>query len=261
MKLERITIGPLTVLAGGEGPPLLYLGGLLPVAGVDSSLARRTAEFSVGPFRTSARSSTRTGGRGCHGNDDRCACRRARRDDQRARLRFGRRARRLDGRQHRAATCRRAPGGGTAPRSSEHRLPPFAEGTAHAGSGRTTRAGGEQPTGTRVGDGRRPARRRADGVPAHSAPVAVCKRVGDLSDLATTIEAEDGFDLARCERTITAPTLIIAGDRDRFYPGWLLDETGQLIPGSILQRVPRHGHLTVMTTPRLVPIVRAHLQE
>ena len=50
-------------------------------------------------------------------------------------------------------------------------------------------------------------------------------------------------------------------DRDRFYPGWLLDETRQLIPGSILQRVPRHGHLTVMTSSRLVPTVRAHLQE
>ena len=87
------------------------------------------------------------------------------------------------------------------------------------------------------------------------------RRVGDLSDLATTIEAEDGFDLARCERTITAPTLIVAGDRDRFYPGWLLDETRQLIPGSILQRIPRRGHLTVMTNPRLVPTVRAHLQK
>src|SRR5215468_10589812 len=45
-----MTLGPLTVLVAGEGPPLLYLGGLLPVTGVDSSLARRTAEFSVKPF-------------------------------------------------------------------------------------------------------------------------------------------------------------------------------------------------------------------
>ena len=41
IELERTTLGPLPALAGGEGPPLLYLGGLLPVAGVDPSLARR----------------------------------------------------------------------------------------------------------------------------------------------------------------------------------------------------------------------------
>jgi pimeloyl-ACP methyl ester carboxylesterase len=41
-------------------------------------------------------------------------------------------------------------------------------------------------------------------------------RVGDLSDLATTIEAEDAFDLAAC-KTIEALTLIVGGDRDRFY--------------------------------------------
>ena len=50
LDLERLSLGPLPVLAGGEGPPLLYLGGLLPVAGVDSSLARRSAEFSARPF-------------------------------------------------------------------------------------------------------------------------------------------------------------------------------------------------------------------
>jgi len=40
----------LPALALGQGPPLLFLGGLLPVAGVDRALARRTAEVSARPL-------------------------------------------------------------------------------------------------------------------------------------------------------------------------------------------------------------------
>src|SRR5262245_50062094 len=87
----------------------------------------------------------------------------------------------------------------------------------------------------------------------------LARRVGDLSDLAATIEAEDGFDLARCDGAITAPTRIVAGTRDRFYPRQLLEETQQLIPGSVLHRFPRRGHLTVMTDTRLAPLMRAFL--
>ena len=38
----------------------------------------------------------------------------------------------------------------------------------------------------------------------------------DLQDLATTIEAEDEFDLAACG-VVCSPTLLIAGGEDRFY--------------------------------------------
>ena len=89
------------------------------------------------------------------------------------------------------------------------------------------------------------------------APVA--KRVGDLSDLATTIEAEDDFDLARCDGTITAPTLIVAGARDRFYPQELLEDTQRLIAGSVLHRIPRRGHLTVMNDSRATGLMRGFL--
>jgi pimeloyl-ACP methyl ester carboxylesterase len=64
-------------------------------------------------------------------------------------------------------------------------------------------------------------------------------------DLAATIEAEDGFDLAACEATIQAPTLIIAGGRDRFYSRALFDETATLIPGSQLAIHPTKGHVGV----------------
>lgn len=70
------------------------------------------------------------------------------------------------------------------------------------------------------------------------------------ADLAVTLEAEDGFDLAKCERPIQAKTLIIAGGRDRFYGGGLFEETAVLIPGSILRVFPRRGHIGVTSDQR-----------
>jgi pimeloyl-ACP methyl ester carboxylesterase len=55
--------------------------------------------------------------------------------------------------------------------------------------------------------------------------------------------------------------MIVAGTRDRFYPRQLLEETQQLIPGSVLRLLPRRGHLTVMSHPRLAPTVRAFLAQ
>ena len=50
-----------------------------------------------------------------------------------------------------------------------------------------------------------------------------------LQDMATTIEAEDTFDLANCP-PIACPTLLVAGGRDRFYDRALIEETAALIP-------------------------------
>jgi pimeloyl-ACP methyl ester carboxylesterase len=65
------------------------------------------------------------------------------------------------------------------------------------------------------------------------------------ADLAATIEAEDGFDLAACEQPIQARTLIVGGGRDRFYGAGLFQETAELIPGSVLRVFPRRGHISV----------------
>jgi pimeloyl-ACP methyl ester carboxylesterase len=65
----------------------------------------------------------------------------------------------------------------------------------------------------------------------------------DAADMATTIEAEDDFDLARCN-TITAPTLIVVGSEDRFYGRDLFEETARLIPGSRLRIFEGRGHVT-----------------
>lgn len=64
-------------------------------------------------------------------------------------------------------------------------------------------------------------------------------------DLITTIEAEDGFDLVRCRHVIDAPTLIVAGGRDRFYEPDLFAETASLIPRSRLGVFPERGHVGV----------------
>ena len=68
----------------------------------------------------------------------------------------------------------------------------------------------------------------------------------DWDDLATTLEAEDKFDLATCRAPIRARTLILAGREDRFYTTELFEETARLIPNSDLRLFPERGHITVM---------------
>jgi pimeloyl-ACP methyl ester carboxylesterase len=75
--------------------------------------------------------------------------------------------------------------------------------------------------------------------------------VGDLSDLAMTLHAEDTFDLTDLP-TIKAPTLIIAGGRDRFYSQATLRETVRLIPSSRLSLYARRGHVTLLSDRRAI---------
>ncbi|HUA43676.1 MAG TPA: alpha/beta hydrolase [Solirubrobacteraceae bacterium] len=81
-----------------------------------------------------------------------------------------------------------------------------------------------------------------------------------LGEMATTIEAEDGFDLADCP-TISRPTLLIAGGRDRFYDLAILEETAALIPGCRLSLHPRRGHITVTSSPRAIAEVLGFVSE
>ena len=71
----------------------------------------------------------------------------------------------------------------------------------------------------------------------------------DLADMATTIEAEDAFDLAACRSPIRAPTVILAGSEDRFYSPELFAETARLISGSRLRVFDGRGHVTVARHP------------
>jgi len=89
-------------------------------------------------------------------------------------------------------------------------------------------------------------------------PFAIRDRQG-LDDMATTIEAEDAFDLAGCPTRIQAPTLIVAGGDDRFYTRELFEETARLIPGSRLRVLEKRGHVTVMTDRRFRPALSEFL--
>jgi pimeloyl-ACP methyl ester carboxylesterase len=77
-------------------------------------------------------------------------------------------------------------------------------------------------------------------------------------DLAATIEAEDGFDLAELD-TIRAPTLIVGGADDIFYPPALFEETQRLIPGSELVLVEGKGHMDALSDPRAREAIRRRL--
>ena len=62
-----------------------------------------------------------------------------------------------------------------------------------------------------------------------------------------TIDAEDRFDAAPQLHRITAPTLIIAGGRDRNYTPELFRETAERIPGARLRLYPGKGHAPIAT--------------
>jgi len=80
-------------------------------------------------------------------------------------------------------------------------------------------------------------------------PLVLRDRQG-LDDMATTIEAEDTFDLATCASPIAAPTLIVAGRDDRFYAPALFEETARLIPGSDLRLLDGKGHIGALGDAR-----------
>ena len=82
----------------------------------------------------------------------------------------------------------------------------------------------------------------ARGIGLVAAP-RVIKNFAVAADLAATIAAEDGFDLAKCSGQIQAETLIIAGERDRLYGSAVFRETAALIPNSQLRLLPKRGHI------------------
>jgi pimeloyl-ACP methyl ester carboxylesterase len=76
--------------------------------------------------------------------------------------------------------------------------------------------------------------------------------------MATTIEAEDTFDLAALPE-IRALTLVVGGAEDRFYSRDLFAETAALIPGGQLEVFAGRGHVTVTADKRFVATVEGFL--
>jgi pimeloyl-ACP methyl ester carboxylesterase len=88
-------------------------------------------------------------------------------------------------------------------------------------------------------------------------PLVLRDRQG-LDDMATTIEAEDEFDLAGLA-PIGAPTLIWCGRDDRFYAPELFEETARLIPDSDLHVLDGRGHISALGDARLREALTAFL--
>ncbi len=65
----------------------------------------------------------------------------------------------------------------------------------------------------------------------------------DPSDFVAAIEAELKFDFCSRLDEIKAPTLVIGGGRDPFFPKELLEETAVGIPGARLIVHPKAGHI------------------
>ena len=68
-------------------------------------------------------------------------------------------------------------------------------------------------------------------------------RGGGPSDMIATIRAEDAFDIGKQLGEISAPTLVVGGGRDRFYPPELFRETANGIPDArlVLYQDRAHG--------------------
>ena len=64
----------------------------------------------------------------------------------------------------------------------------------------------------------------------------------DPSDFAVTVEAEDKHDFKDRLAQITAPTLLVAGNKDPFYPESLFRETAEGIPNARLIIYEGMGH-------------------
>jgi pimeloyl-ACP methyl ester carboxylesterase len=76
------------------------------------------------------------------------------------------------------------------------------------------------------------------------------KEPDDASDYIATIEADLGHDATDALSRIDAPTLVIAGSRDFFFPDPIVRETAERIPQATLRLYDGVGHAVSKTHKR-----------
>jgi pimeloyl-ACP methyl ester carboxylesterase len=81
----------------------------------------------------------------------------------------------------------------------------------------------------------------------------------DPSDMIATVEAEDAFDASERLGQISAPTLVIGGERDPCYSRELFAETARGIPDGRLYIYEGRGHGGTVTNGRFARDVTAFL--
>ncbi|GAB2535883.1 alpha/beta fold hydrolase [Brachybacterium huguangmaarense] len=90
--------------------------------------------------------------------------------------------------------------------------------------------------------------RHADG-----RPLDPLSRLGAAARRAAPFDGE-AYDVRALSRTITAPTLVLAGEEDLTTPVRLAEETAARIPGAVLLRMPGLGHSILDAHPTLAII-------
>lgn len=75
-------------------------------------------------------------------------------------------------------------------------------------------------------------------------------------DMRVLLEAEDHFDLTARLATVTTPTLVIAGARDRFYSQTLYEELARRLPNASIA-LTENGHVSMHANPQLARSVLA----
>jgi pimeloyl-ACP methyl ester carboxylesterase len=111
----------------------------------------------------------------------------------------------------------------------------------------------------------------------HLAPMKVSSKVGamllaplmwlldplarpkDPSDMVAFGRAEDRFDATARLGEVTAPTLVIGGDRDEVYGPAIFTETAEGVRSGTLVLYPKASHGTTFTAPRLADDVATFL--
>ncbi|MFJ3406707.1 alpha/beta fold hydrolase [Promicromonospora sp. NPDC090134] len=81
----------------------------------------------------------------------------------------------------------------------------------------------------------------------------------DHTDAVTVLRAEDGFDLRGRLHDITAPTLLIQGDKDLVYPMGLATQTVEGIPHASLVVYAGRSHSSTFNDRRFAPDALAFL--
>jgi pimeloyl-ACP methyl ester carboxylesterase len=102
-------------------------------------------------------------------------------------------------------------------------------------------------------------RRIAGGLLWLAGPLFI-RRDWDPSHMIATIEAEDAFNVGDRLGEISAPTLVIGGGRDRFYPSELFRETARRMPNARLLIYENRAHGGTFADRRFGSDVIAFLQ-
>lgn len=85
-------------------------------------------------------------------------------------------------------------------------------------------------------------------------------RPADAADMVAFARAEDGFDLGDRLADITAPTLVIAGERDEVYPPEIIRGTAAGVRDGTLLLYPNAGHGGTITKRRFAHDVTSFLE-